>query len=90
MCLYSMDIAPTTKGTHMSTTDTLRTDSRHYVLTLSDGTTFSDKCRNTWGGYCNMIRRIEKGLGSRIRITGEGETGEVADGRTFTIAEFSA
>jgi hypothetical protein len=85
-----MDIAPTTKGTHMSTPDTLRTDSRYYVLTISDGTTISDKSRNTWGGYTNMIRRIEKELGSRVRITGAGETGEVADGRTFTIAEFSA
>ncbi len=71
------------------TTKSLRTDSHYYVLTFSDGTTIGESCRNTWGGYCNMIRRIEKQLGSRVYVTGKGETGEVDDGRTFTIATFS-
>jgi hypothetical protein len=49
----------------------------HYTITLDDGTTWNDKCRNSMGGYVNLIKRIAERLSpqSIIRIT-------AADGST--------
>ncbi len=40
----------------------------HYVFTFAGGSKIHDKCRDTLGGFANMIRRIEKEFGNPVRI----------------------
>ncbi len=67
-----------------------RIDTKYYLIELSDGTTITEQCRNTWGGYRNLVSRVERQLGSRMSVTSVADTddaaGKLADGRTLTIA----
>lgn len=63
---------------------------RYYIFDFSDGQVISEKCRNSFGGFNNCIKRIETALGQRVRgVAGtDGEKWETQDkSLTFTITE---
>jgi hypothetical protein len=39
----------------------------HFLIQLSDGTSFAEKCRNSLGGWQNMEARINERFGLDIR-----------------------
>lgn len=49
----------------------------HYVARFDDGEVVNEKCRNTLGGFINMMKRFEKLTGEQVR----GVCKATADGR---------
>lgn len=57
----------------------------HYAVTLESGETFAEKCRDSLGGFNNLVTRLEERLGGRLRFT---ETDGAASA-TFTCGELT-
>lgn len=65
-----------------------RNATRHYVFKFSNGEVITEKCRNSFGGFDNLVTRLAKTLGvSRLDVRfNDGESGTVGD-LSFTITE---
>lgn len=59
-----------------------RNGTTHVEITFDDGEVVHEKHRNTWGGWVNMVRRLEQRFGGRFRPVGD-------DARSFTLGERS-
>ena len=64
-----------------------RNCTRYYLFQFDDGETISEKCRNSFGGFDNCMRRIaDRCNGTCLPLDDNGDCWEVA-GRKFTIVE---
>ena len=62
----------------------------HFLVTTSTGETFGEKCRDSLGGFDNMMKRVATRLGAdRLRPLNGGDTW-TANGTTVTFDEMSA
>lgn len=55
----------------MSTT-TNRNHTLHFRLTFDDGEVIQEKCRNSFGGWVNLVKRVEARFGGRMRSETKG------------------
>lgn len=74
---------------HMSTNQFSRNNNtKHVEVRFTDGEVFTEKHRDSWGGWLNMLRRVEARVGgeARSREVG-GDVVFAANGREFTFVE---
>lgn len=66
-------------------------NSNHHFEVLVDGSiAFTEKCRNSWGGFLNLMDRVAGRLGvERLRSEDGGETW-LADGHRVEFVEVHA
>ena len=53
----------------------------HFEIRFDDGERLREKCRNTLGGHINMMKRLEKRFGARVR----SETKGSAEDRRYVV-----
>lgn len=66
-----------------------RKDTAHTEFRFDDGEVFTESHRTTWGGWVNMVKRVEARFGDRMRPAADDTDGTrwTVAGRTFTTAQ---
>lgn len=57
----------------------------HYEVQLSNGDVFAEKCRNSFGGFVKMVRRVEDRYGHKLHFT----SADAAEAATFTLGDLT-
>lgn len=65
-------------------------NTKHVEVRFTDGEVFGEKHRDSFGGWLNMLRRVEARVGGTARSQEvDGEVVFTANGREWTFVEVS-
>jgi hypothetical protein len=62
-----------------------RNNTTTHYLVEANGETFAEKCRDSLGGFTNMLRRLEARFGDRVRVLDVDAGLYAAGDTTFTL-----